>query len=409
MKEKDIEYTLGRTISEEFENKLDKEFHFIIDYVKENKHEVFLGIRKNKISLYVNGGKFFNVEETVKETEKGYLASFNSDSYIKDEKLENLKKKIQNINNKNLDKKTIPLWKDVLDELKDIVSSHMFKHKTGKGNQSYKEKILQQKLALAFNNQNVYPYFTYDIEYNIESLNDYYYKKDGTPDKSREPHTLGRMDNMMIGIDENNQLTLYLMEIKNGMNAITTTNLNSKSQKQNYESFGNGIIGHINLYMTIIKYIKSGEDYVSKYKQDKKLPNASINIRNHIFSEIRSTMKFYKKYDLIENPAFKKLNYDDIKFNDVKLVFYLGEYNKNSKKLETHLGIEGNNNDSVMNLINNNKSEYQYVKEIYDFKYYKDEKAFNDELNISDLNIENYYEIKIIQNEEKIKLEKIEK
>lgn len=251
-----------RKLSEDFEKKFENEFKFVIDFVKENKDDVFLGVRDNSINLYGNGGSFFQISKSKDK----YFAYVNSgDEENKKGYFSKISKKVYNIlkdiNGKEINNDNINAWNSILYDLKCAVKSYMEKHITGKGEGSSKEKILQQKLALAFNNQDN-PYFTYDIEYNIESLNDYYFFKDGKADKRRKSHTLGRMDNMVISI-KNDKIYLHLMELKEGMSAIEGTNFNSKSKGKLYDSFGNGVIGHINLYMTIIDYVKNNKKYVS--------------------------------------------------------------------------------------------------------------------------------------------------
>ena len=100
---------------------------------------------------------------------------------------------------------------------------------------------------------------------------------------------------------------------------------------------------------------------------------------------------------MIKNEYFKNIDYQNLILDDVELVFYLGGYNMKSNKLECHLGIEGNNNDSVLNLINNNPMEYKYLdcNNIYSFKFYKDSKNYDKERINQDLKIEDYSIVKI--------------
>lgn len=392
-----------RKLSEEFKNKFKNEFKFIIDFVKENKDDVFLGIRDDSINLYANGGSFLQISKSKDK----YIAYFNSGEETEQKGYySKLNKKtieiLKDINNKEITLENFNTWNSILTDLKNAVKSYMECHKRGRGTGASKEKILQQKLALAFNNHDN-PYFTYDIEYNIESLNDYYYKADGTPDKKRSPHTLGRMDNMTISITKDNKINLYLMELKEGVNAIEATNFNSKSKNEKYDSFKNGVIGHINLYMTIINQIKKDTPYVSMYRKDNSFEPFTFDIKNQLLEEIKGTMKFYKEFGLINNNEFLNIEPDKLVFGDVELVFYLGGYT-NSKKFETHLGIIGNNNDSVINLINNNPMAYKYISsdEIYDFKFYKDSKLYNEERTKNDLEIHNYETVEVVKEQNKV-------
>ena len=394
-----------RKLSEDFKNKFANDFKFVIDFVKDNKEDVFLGIRNDSINLYANGGSFFQI----KKTKNAYIASLNEgEEKAKKGYYNNISKEdhqiLKLVNEKPLTKESITIWKDLLPRLKDDIKAYMLKHKRGKGEGASKEKILQEKLALAFNNSNT-PYYNYDLEYNIENLNDYYFKKDGTPDLNRT-HTLGRVDNMVISIN-NNKLKLLLFELKEGLSAIENTNYNSKSKDKKYDSFGNGVIGHVNLYMSIIDKIKRNNPYVSLYRTNIKNAKDTFNIRQDIMTEIKETMKFYQEYDLINNDNFKKIDYDKIEYEDVELVFYLGGYSKNSKKLETHLGLCGNNNDSVLNLINNNPTNLKYIskEEIYDFKYYKDFKLYTDPLTKEDLEVENYTKVIVVKDKDKVEFQ----
>lgn len=375
--------SIGRILSSEFQEKFNDSFSFVIDFVRKND-DVFIGIRNECIELYVNGGCFFEISKCNKK----YIAKFNVNgygNYLEKSALH----KVMKITGKELNDDTIREWISILNSLKDTVKAYMFSHKVGNGTGSSREKILQQRLALSFNNNNT-KYYNYDIEYNIESLKDYYYFKDGTNDI--RTHTLGRMDNMIIEV-KNNKLKLYLMEVKEGMDAIKNTNYESKSKNKKFDDFGQGVIGHVNLYMEIIDKIKRNEDYKSKYNDVK------INIRDHIFNEIKNTMKFLKNNDLIKNDNYKNINYDALEFDDVELVFYLGGYNMNSSKFEEHLGITGKKLDSVKNLINNNLLKYRYISrsQMYDFKYHKDFKAYNDtnKLNNEDLDISSYNQIRV--------------
>ncbi len=388
--------------SDELSDKFKTDFKFVIDFVKKNK-DVFLGIRNNSINLYANGGSFFKLWKS----RQTYKASINAGDektqkgYYKKIKPE-VMKKLKSVNNQELTLENIEIWKGILKDLKDAVADYMLKHDRGTKEGSSTEKVLQQKLALAFNNSNS-SYFTYDIEYNIEGLNDYYQFKDGTPDIERSAHTLGRMDNMVIHIN-NNKVKFYFFELKEGKSAINSTNYRSKSTSKKYDSFGNGVIGHVNLYMTIIDYIKRNKTYYSKYAQDynknkgNKKPE-SFDIRDILMTEVKYIMKFYQDFDLINNENYKNIDYDNLVFDDVELVFYLGGYAKNFTKLEDNL--VGKAADSVVNLINNNPMKYKYIgkDEIYNFKYYKDEKNYYEERELKDLDISNYNEVKVeIQN-----------
>lgn len=398
-----------RKLEQEFINKFEKEFKFVIEFVKKNKEDVFFGIRDNSINLYVNGGSFLQISLIGGK----YIARINAGDPMNKKGYSNEIDRVTSnilskINNKEINNDNVDMWQEILPNLKGAVKRYMVRHKVGRGYGSSKEKILQQKLALSFNNENT-PYFTCDMEYNIKSLNDYYHLKNGDIDSVRTPHTFGRMDNILIRIKDN-KLKLYLFEIKEGTAAIKSTNYNSNSKQKKYDSFGNGIIGHINLYMTIIDHIKKDIPYHSKYRVNKNLIQSTINIKEQIFEEIKSTMLFYQKYDLINNENYKHIDYKKLIFDDVELVFYLSGYKENSKIFEKHLGIIGKMKDSVINLINNNPTMYEYISadQLYDFKYYKDYKVFRENRCNEDLDIESYNTIKVIKDKNnKVSLEAV--
>ena len=71
------------------------------------------------------------------------------------------------------------------------------------------------------------------------------------------------------------------------------------------------------------------------------------------------------------------------------------------------MGVYGKNNDSVINLINNNPTEYKYIgkNQIYDFKFYKDFKLYNEDRVSADLKVDNYSEVKVIHDKDEIKFD----
>ena len=379
-----------RKLDKDFEDKFNNDFKFVIDYVK-NDESVFLGVRKNLVDLYVNGGCFFTIEKTSKSFKgkfniKGYgnyLNNYSSTTYLK----------VKNISNKILDNTTIDEWKNVMDDLKKAVATYREEHyrQGTTKNAVDREKILQQKLALAFNNSDS-EYYTYDIEYNIEGLKEYVFDVD-TEIIAREikAQELGRIDNMVIEIKNNKKVNIYLMEVKEGLNSIKTMDKQTKL-------YGQGLIGHVNSYMKIIDKVKKNEEFFSNYLFYKG-KKAKFNFREILMEDVKSVMSFYKKFDLIKNPNFKNIDYDNLEFGDIELVFYLGGYNMNSKKLENHLGLNNNQADSVKNLINRdyNMMKYDYISknQIYDFKYHKDIKEYAQKLTLEDLDIKNYNQVKV--------------
>lgn len=384
----------GRFLDDNFKQKFKNEFKFIIEYVKKNK-DVFLGIRNNSINLFVNGGCFFELYKKGND----YIGSFNINGYhnylkkYSDKK--DLSEQLDKIVDKQLNDENINIWNEILPELKKVVEKYMFNHKVGViENCSSREKILQQKIALSFNNINN-NYFNYDIEYNVEGFSDYYYfEENGKPNNLEQPHTIGRIDNMVVSI-KNNKAYFHLMEVKENTDAITATKKNSK----NIISFGNGIIGHVNLYMQIIDCLKKDKIYTSSYN------GLSFNFREYLLNDLKNMLSFYVENELVGNHDFSNLSLEDInnlKYGDAELVFYFGGYKKNSKKITNHLGTSGNQVDSVLNLVNRNLNDYKLLykyitsDQIYDFKYHIDYKNYNNPNSLKDdIDISKYSTVNI--------------
>ena len=360
---------VGRIISEDFIKKIKYDYSFIVEYVKKN-NDVFLGIRNNKIILYVHGGAFFNLWCNGK---KEYIASINYDGY-RHELDSDLEKSelLQIINGKEISK-YVNDWKELFDYLKKSVKKHQEASVNGK---ICKEKILQQNYAQKINEKK--KYYCYDIEYNIEGFRSYNVYKDGT--LSNDTNDMGRFDNLVFKINDN-KINLYLVEIKNDIGAF-----NRPSIKR--QTFGSGIMGHINGYMETIYYIKEHKDYKLNYYK-----NVSINFYDLLLSEIKHKIHVlvflginkYSDFNIKDESDLNKLV-----IANTELVFYLGDYH-HKDLFERHLGIKGNDSLSVMKLLNNNPLSIVYTDHVSNFKYHKSSKSYDNlDFDDDDLNIEKY-------------------
>ena len=177
-----------------------------IDFARKN-NDVILGVRNNEMHFYVAGGRFFKLSYYPRLNKfEGYIDEnyFNFNSNEKPAKLDELLKKRKT---DNLDE-----WLEILEELKEKVE----KYQNGKlGNTTVKaEKIIQQKIMHELNNTNS-NYYAYDVEYQLQGLNDYIYKANNTDKVKNESgnvktKTLGRADIMVIGKPDNeNKITIY--------------------------------------------------------------------------------------------------------------------------------------------------------------------------------------------------------
>lgn len=363
-----------RKLDATFKEKFHKEYKGVIKYVKDNK-DVFLGIRNNTINLYVAGGSMFKLEQ---KRGNQYIGSID-ENYFKTCK-ERRPKILDKINNEPIS--NIQDWIDIFDKLKEVVIEYQYK-KLPSLNQRKKEKVLQQKLVFEFNTRQNSNYYAYDMEYNLEGANDYIFDANKKPIKGRKTKTPGRSDIMLINKPVDNKITIYFMEVKEGIGSFSGV---SKSN----QTFGSGIVGHIKNYMPLLHLAKTNKKYESKYRKDNNLDNSIIDIRETLLCEVISNMSFYQEFGLIENDNFKNIDYHSLELKKgtegIELVFFLGNY-KNPEKVgsfENHLGIRGGKATySVKKLLNNNmKSEldldYVTEDEMFDFKFIKTEKDCDD-------------------------------
>lgn len=384
---------------EEFIEVLKRDLKDIIEYVKENE-DVFLGIRENYINLYVDGGCILKLDIRKRKDGYTYKASFDEKYYNDNEKM---KQMIKNIDNQDIKK-----WIELLPTFKQRVKEYQrgkCKKNNGKNVKTNKEKILQQQLLFAFNqNSN---YFAYDIEYAIKSAQYRLEDLEGNPIKS--PITAGRADILLISIpDENNEITIYSMEVKQGTGALggvsdqkEATDKNGK--KVDKRTFGSGIAGHLKNNVKIIKAVRSGKPY-DGIKQ--------IPLRENILQEIKAIMLIYDKLGLISNPHFRNVDWKNIKLKNgnkaMELVFFLGDYKKSCPSFENYLGINcpGEAKYSVRKLLLDSKEKRKlkdynldlkfmtYDEMIDDFKVWKTDTCYDKKINSADLDIENYKIIK---------------
>lgn len=350
-----------RILSKELENILNGKYQKIIEYC-ENNNDVYLGIRNNALNLYVNGGSFFKLTKS----RKGYKG------YIEAKYFKEVSQNLKEINNKEIT--DISKWLDLFDNLKSTVKDYM----EGKlpYNQSVKrEKILQQKLIQEFNNNSLY--YAYDIEYNLEEINNYVYDADGNILKNKKPATPGRADILLVSKPLNNKVTIYFMEVKEGIGAFSGVQVHNLT-------FGSGIVGHIKNYVPIINLANSKENYYSEYRHDRN-QKSEFNIKEILLTELKEHMKLYNNFNLIKNKNFQNIDWDLVQVEKVEFVLFLGNYqNKKIGSLENHLGIRGGKSPySVKKLLDNklkNIINLDYIKkeEMIEFKVCKEEKTYQE-------------------------------
>ena len=391
-----------RILDKEFKEKFKKEFNPIITYVKNNK-DVFAGIRKNCLDLYVDGGRLLEIKYD--SVHKNFVAGIDEKYFDKCKKRmpNELKKDSKNyINHQPI--KDINSWIQILDTLKGVVSDYQNQRiknlKTKK-----REKILQQKLVHEFNEKS--DYFAYDIEYVIEGLTEWVLDANLNPAKSKEtkkyrkPKTLGRADIMLISKPVNNKIKIYFMEVKEGTTAFGGV-LGNNSNNESAPSFGSGIVGHFKNNVAIINSARDNKPYISKYRKMKydkneKYNNSKyykkiqyeFNIRQILLEEIKYCLHFYKDFELLpKNHFVYNIDIDKINISNskdaIEMVFFLGNY-KDNGSFENHLGI-GNGKYAKFNvkgLLDNKKAKeinLNYVKEdeLIDFKVIKEQKTCDD-------------------------------
>ena len=366
-------------------------FKILVDFVK-SQEDVFLGVREDYINLYVDGGSFFKLEYL---PSKGYVGSI-------DEKYFNhcrdrMPKILKDINNVGIH--DINDWITILPELKSVVKD--YQESKIPDTRKEREKILQQKLVHEFNKNS--DFFAYDIEYAIKDATDYLKDANKNPLRNRNPKTEGRADILLMSKPLDNKVTIYFMEVKEGIHSFSGIN-----DKIGEESFGSGIIGHLKNNVKIINLVRNNQLYSSMYRQEKYPKKPQINLRELLLCELKNIMALYKDCGLIKNPNFKDIEYNNLSLKDndeaIKLVFFLGNYRKDCKSFENYLGINCNENEeakfSVRKLLDNKESknlnlDYISSNNMIDFKYIKEEK--NCEQNGFCLDIEDtnkYIEIK---------------
>ena len=382
-----------RILDEKFEEKFANEYKGIIDYVKIHD-EVFLGIRKNYINLYVDGGSFLKLKYFPRL--KKCVGSFD-EKYFKDSKVP---KALQKLNNETVI--DINDWINLF----DILIAQIKKYQNAELNEGdenrkiKKEKILQQKLVKEFNQKS--EYFAYDIEYSMEGLSDYVLDSRRKPLKTENENnrtkSLGRADIMLISKPKNNKIKIYSMEVKEGIGAFGGV-LPNKSENKSAPSFGSGIAGHLKNNVAIINCARQGKAYIIKDGKKK------FDIRKTLLEEIKYCLHFYNRFKLLKNKNFnhlKDIEIDKLELveedNSVELVFFLGNYKyETPSSFENHLGILGDpekySEYAVKKLLNNKKSDeidLDYIKyeDLFDFKVLKTAKTCKD--NNFDLDIENY-------------------
>ena len=374
-----------RGLNPEFEKEFleNGKFRGIIEYVKK-QDDVFLGVRENYINLYVDGGSFFKLEY---KSRKGYVGSFDEKYYKYC--IERKPKKLSSINGKTIE--DIKDWINLFPDLKKIVKDYQEKiiPKTKKS----REKILQQKLVHEFNkNSN---YFAYDIEYAIKGAIDYVYdaKKNRT---NKKPKTEGRADILLISKPVNNKITIYFMEVKEGLGALSGINLREVS-------LGSGIVGHLKNNTKIVNLVRKNKLYESEYRRIHYPKNPTIDIKKILLQEVINIMSFYHKCGLIENKNFKDIDdYSKINLKEddeaIKLVFFLGNYPEGCESFEHYLGIRCDeklaSDFSVKKLLDNKQEEklnldYITYDNMIGFKYIKTTK--NCDQNGFELEIEDKY------------------
>lgn len=378
---------LDKTFVEDLNNK----YKNIIEFVKDN-NDVFLGIRENYINLYVDGGSILKLEYKEKKNgEKYYSASFDEKYYKNNDEMQ------QKI--KNMDKKDIEQWIEMLPEFRKRVKNYQRKEGDCEDIKCKKrEKILQQKLLLEFNNNS--DYFAYDMEYAIESAQ--YSLKDskGIIIPKKKPKTAGRADILLISKpDDKKQIKIYSMEVKHGIGAFGGVNDKKDVIKDgktiDERSFGSGIAGHLMNNVKIINSVRNNQLYEGK-----------IDLRNNMLSEVKSIMKAYKDLKLIKNSNFKDINWDEVSLkegkNAIEMVFFLGDYKNECLSFENYLGLnnKGEAKYSVRKLLLDKQTKEKldlefltYDEMIDEIKIRKTQTNCESEIDKNDLEIEQYYTI----------------
>lgn len=296
----------------------------LVKYAKKNQEEVFLGIRKNEIHLYVKGGSRFlkyNVMTENAEIDKRYIDNPKNYKF-------NMKDKL---NNGKLYEK--------LDELKNKVNE--YKTKTSK------EKEFKQKLIQEINSNS--NYYAYDIEYRYNSNNKELNKKCKNELKGK----YSQPDLMIISKPNNeNKVKIIIGEVK-----YQCKSFGKKEQ-------GSGIVGHVGKFVSFIN-----------------LANTDKEIKKDLLNEVKYIMGFYQKNHLITNKKFTKINYDGIELEDgsdaLQFCFILGGCNDSiEKSFRKYLGI-GDKNAKITVKNSLNKGIYPNKEKMLDFKYFRYDNDFN--------------------------------
>lgn len=365
-----------------------------LDYARK-RDDVFVGVRANELHFYVSGGRFFKIIYYPKYKQFKGEVDINYFEFAKDQKPKTLDKLLKKERSDNLDG-----WYEILDELREKIQKYQYKEL---GNESIKaEKIIQQKIMHQLNNSDS-DYFAYDMEYQLQGLNDYVYKSDNENvvlnENGREKtKSLGRADIMIISKpDKDNKVTLYFMEVKHGIGAFGGVNPNEMT-------FGSGIVGHIKNNLELINKLNGNDNiYCSNYRRDhygkKRVSEYKINVKERLEEEIKAIMNFFKDNKLIKNKNFKEVDYNNIKIGGAEQVFFLADYIKNSLTFDRYLGIckdrfkkDDNSKYSVKELLKNDKNliDLYFAKpeDMMDFKYIKTNSDYT--CDNFDLDIKNY-------------------
>lgn len=348
---------MAREISNTFIRMLQSEFRPIVDYVK-NHPDVFLGIRKNRINLYVHNGSLFQLEEYKNEYYPYVNPKYLAPDYDDEAELRRFLDQHNNCNGEGKANHSKPMkegsiWIEMLPKLHAVVKSYQ----EGKHGPKtvHREEIVQQKLYHAINQEHN-NMFALDLEYNIEGISDY--QKDDDDNSLEKKQTPGRIDMVVLSLLDQRRLKVYYMEVKVGSSSLGGVSA---------DSYGAGIAGHLHRFLPLIHRIEHDFLYSKTCK---------IRPREVLLTDIRHLLNAYLQLGFLHRkPQYETLDFESMEIEKVELVLYLAGYDSTRKhgSFENHLGIGGGESKrsvwAILHQTYKNGIKFMEDEELTDFKY----------------------------------------
>lgn len=185
----------------------------ILEVIKENKSEYYLGIRDEYIDIYYMGGRILEIQCVNNNFKFEFDFEYIPEKYKIE--MKDLETKFSINNTAALSK-----WINTLPRIKYHIANLQLGQKDGESAKVKSEKIAQQEILINNNFNSEADFFVTDMEYSIENIN------------------FGRFDYIAISknVDNHGKHKLALIELKYDTRSFEGTEI---------YPYGSGIVGHV--------------------------------------------------------------------------------------------------------------------------------------------------------------------